>query len=418
MKFRRGCALLLAGSFFCCGCAVGRVKSGVTIGGVEVGGLTYAEAEARVREELEARYLPLVVRTPAGDFSAALDYSDDVGALVRSARRGETYEPRVTREWADAEARLEEICAANARESEDARLTFSADGFSYEEGKRGVACDYGALLSDCVEALKGEGTEISLRCRETEPRVGVEELKARTAPLSEFSTGYDVSNAARAGNIALAASRLTGTVIEAGEIFSFNECVGARTRENGFGEAPVIYDGEFVQGVGGGVCQASTTLFGAALRAGLEIVESHPHSLAVGYVPPSEDAMVSSSSDLVLRNPFPTPVYLLGGAEDGRVHFAFYGLRGEIAYTVESAVLSRVPPPAAQIVEGKQNRTLRAAKEGIVSESYLLAYGKDGVLLSRTRIRRDVYAPVRGILERVPAPDTPETILSSEDETP
>lgn len=90
----------------------------------------------------------------------------------------------------------------------------------------------------------------------------------RTQKLSSFSTRFDASKTARVHNISLACERIAGSVLEPGEIFSFNETVGLRTRENGFLDAPVIVAGEFVSGTGGGVCQASTTLMGAALRAG------------------------------------------------------------------------------------------------------------------------------------------------------
>lgn len=97
-------------------------------------------------------------------------------------------------------------------------------------------------------------------------------------------------------NIALAAEKINGCILADGEEFSFNGRVGARTESNGFLSAPIILEGDFVEGVGGGVCQASTTVYNAALLAGMEITEQHPHSLRVGYVEPSFDAMVSGKN--------------------------------------------------------------------------------------------------------------------------
>ncbi len=405
MKYMKMIALLLAGSFFLGGCAGGTVRRGVKVNGIDVGGMEYGAAAEKVRKTLE--YLPLTVISPAGEEEVSLDYSDDLEIFLRDAKRNASLSVMVRREWVNMEKELLAVCEKNAREAKGAELLFSADGFTYTPEVSGVACDYEKLLSDAEEALRSGGTQVVLFCHEVIPAVTVEKLKERTRPLSSFSTRFDEKNSPRAHNIALAAERISGTTIEPGGEFSFNTCVGKRTRENGFEEAAVIYDGEFVQGVGGGVCQASTTLFGAALRAGLTIMESHAHSLSVGYVKPSEDAMVSEYSDLKIKNPHPYPVYLLGKAEGGEVKFSFFGMPDGKRCEVESRVLCEIDPPPAEVIEGMQSRTIRAAKKGIRSESYLVVYEGEKEL-SRTLIRRDTYAPVQGIEEIVPTPLVPE----------
>ncbi len=411
MKYMRMIALLLAGSFFLGGCG-GKIRRGVEVNGVKVGGMTYAEGAKLVRDALV--YLPLTVRTPDGEFFAELDYSDDVDSLLRGAKRDGKYTATVRREWIALEEVLDMVCRDHAKEGKDAQLVFGADGFGYIPETNGISCDYHKLVADAVLALKEGKTEIALSCREVSPEVTEEKLRARTRLLATFSTKYDPSNGPRSRNIALAAERISGTEIESGEEFSFNGKVGKRTAENGFEEANVILEGDFVPGVGGGVCQTSTTLFGAALRAGLTVTESRPHSLSVGYVPPSQDAMVSEYSDLKFVNPYPYPVYLLGRAEDGVVEFSFYGMPDGLRYEVESEVLFRLEPPPARVVEGSEDRTLRAGKAGLASESYLLVYDALGNLRSRTLIRRDTYACVQGVEERASAPP-PEEILSEEE---
>lgn len=404
-------ALLLAGSFFLGGCGGGRVKRGVVVNGIDVGGLSYAEAERTVRETLV--YPPLKLKTPAGEIDCPIDYRDDLPAVLRAAKRGGRYEATVSREWIFMEEFLDMVCRNHVKEPRDAALQFDRNGFLYTPGESGAACDYHALLEDVSAALEGGETEVELPVYEVAPAVTEEDLRARTQPLASFSTRYDASNGPRSRNIALAVSLLSGSVLESGEELSFNAAVGKRTRENGFEEAAVIQDGEFVRGVGGGVCQASTTLFGAALRAGLTVTESRPHSLSVGYVPPSQDAMVSEFSDLKLKNPYPYPVYLLGEAREGQVSFTFYGLPDGLRYEVESRVLFRVDPPSVKIVEGRENRVVRQERAGLASESYLVVYDGETVR-ARTLIRRDTYACVQGIEERVPAPASPDEILSEE----
>lgn len=404
-KRKRVLALLLAGSFFFCLGAAGRVREGVCINGVNVGGMSYAEAEKAVRERIASELAPLTIKAPFGEYVLQyphLSFTDNVKKLVKEAGKGAQLTASVERVVVDLEEQLLAICAQNARPPVDAALTFTAEGFSYAREREGVCCDYARLQREVLRALKeGEGA-VTLHVRGVRPRVTEADLRARTQLLSAFETAFDGGNAARAHNIRLAAERLSGSVIAPGQLLSFNECVGKRTAENGFLPAPVIVGGEYVAGTGGGVCQVSTTLFNAALLAGLEVAESHAHSLSVAYVPPSLDAMVSEYSDLRLKNPFSYPIYVLARAGERGVRVSLYGKPTGIRYRTESSILRRISPPPEEVRAGERDCVLRAAKAGIMSESYLCAYDEGGALLSRTRIRRDRYGAVRGIREEAP----------------
>ena len=207
-------------------------------------------------------------------------------------------------------------------------------------------------------------------------------LSEGEALLSSCTTYFSEENVGRAHNIRLAAERISGIVLSPRESFSFNAAVGERTEENGFSEAPVIERGEYVPGTGGGVCQVSSTLFHAALEGGLRVSESHPHSLSVSYLPPSLDAMVSKWSDLKLLNARPSPVRMEAEAKNGALTVRLYGTPDGLRYRAESVTLASLPLP-----EGEEG------KEGLVSESFLCVYGEGGELISRTRVRKDVYAP-------------------------
>lgn len=388
---RGAIALLLAGSALF---SLGKVKPDVVIDGVDVGGLPYAEAERRVREELSERLAPLVVHSPARTLvlSEELSVTDNAADLVRQAKAGERLSLSYTRNWESAERVLWDLCAENTKEAVDARLDFSASGFVYHPETKGVACDYHALLADVGRALP-EGGDVFLKRFLVSPAVTEQTLRERTKELASASTCFDGGNLSRRHNIALAASRIAGTVLPPHGEFSFNERVGKRTEENGFRPAAVILNGEFVPGVGGGVCQASTTLYLAALRAGLSVTEARAHSLAVSYAPPSLDAMVSETSDLKFVNPYDTPVYLLSEMGKDSVTFRIFGLRDGRRYETESRILGYIEPPEPILAESGT----RAEKRGIVSESYLVVYeGNERIL--RTRLRKDRYSPVRGIV--------------------
>lgn len=396
-------ALLLAGSLFLCAGWMGKVREDVVIGGAEVGGMSYAEAERTVREALRSRNVPFVLHTPNADLYPGIVFADDVAQLVRRAKRGARAEVSVRRYWPDAELFVAEACRMNTCAPVDAQLVFSRKGFEYVPERAGVSCDYARSLRTALAALEEGKGSASLVTGVWNAAVTVRDLKARTQRLSSFTTYFDAQKTARVHNISLACERIAGSVLQPGETFSFNAAVGERTAENGFMEATVILEGAFVSGVGGGVCQASTTLMGAALRAGLSVTESRPHSLSVGYVPPSLDAMVSQASDLKFSNPYSFPVYLMAHTAANAVTFEVYGKPDGNRYVPESCVLYRIPPPAAEIVEGEEERVVRAEREGLASESYLAVYDARGALLSRRRLRRDRYACVQGIYQVVRA---------------
>jgi len=147
----------------------------------------------------------------------------------------------------------------------------------------------------------------------------------RDKRIGSYTTYYNAGNRKRAHNITLAANSINNVVIFPDEMFSFNRTLGPRTSARGYKPAPVIVQGELSEGVGGGICQVSSTLFNAADRAGLDIVERYSHSRKVPYVLPGRDATVSwGGPDFVFRNPYNQPVLIRAHAANGRVYVSIY----------------------------------------------------------------------------------------------
>ncbi len=215
--------------------------------------------------------------------------------------------------------------------------------------------------------------------------------------MTAYTTYFSQNDGGRCENIAIAAKFIDGVTIQPYGEFSFNQTVGRRTAEAGFREAKIIVNGEYVEGVGGGVCQVSTTLYNAALKAGLTVVEYHPHSLRVSYVAPSRDAMVSSHSDLRFINPHAFPIYLSAQAEKGAIRVEFFGKKQNVRYEIVSQILEEIAPPPDIVKEGEREEVLRFPQKGIESEMYLECYQGER-LLSRKRLRRDIYRPIQGII--------------------
>lgn len=215
--------------------------------------------------------------------------------------------------------------------------------------------------------------------------------------MSSYTTYYSTEDRGRCANIAEAARLIDNVTIQPYGEFSFNQTVGRRTEEAGFQRAKIIVNGEYVLGVGGGVCQVSTTLYNAALKSGLTVTEFHAHSLRPSYVAPSRDAMVSGESDLKLFNPHSHPVRLSAQAFEGGVRVSFSGRKLTERYEITSNILEEIPPPAPIIKEGDGEKILRSPKNGAKSEAYLERYVGDK-LVSRKRLRFDEYRPVQGII--------------------
>ncbi len=230
--------------------------------------------------------------------------------------------------------------------------------------------------------------------------------------MSSYVTYYSKEDAGRCENIAIAASLIDGACVQAYGEFSFNATVGKRTEEAGFQQAKIIVNGEYVSGVGGGVCQVSTTLYNAALKAGLTVAEYHPHSLRVSYIPPSRDAMVSTGSDLKLFNPYAFPVFLSAQIFEGGIRVAFFGKNEGYRYEITSRTLGEISPPEPIIKEGDRDEIIRPPKNGVRSEAYLEKY-KGEQLLFRKKLRTDEYRPVQGIIAKKITNTTKKTAYSS-----
>ncbi|MGO4886813.1 VanW family protein [Anaerobacillus sp. MEB173] len=175
------------------------------------------------------------------------------------------------------------------------------------------------------------------------PKVDREILaNIRTQKIGEYVTYFNSRNKMRANNILLAVEAINNQVVFPGETFSFNKVLGNRTKEKGYLPAPVIIKGKVYQGVGGGICQVSSTLFNAVDKAGVEILERYSHSKRVPYVPPGRDATVSwYGPDFIFRNSHNQPILIRA--------FMYHGM---VIVTVHSSdVINYDPRKVPNVIE-------------------------------------------------------------------
>ncbi|WP_083964020.1 VanW family protein [Shimazuella kribbensis] len=165
------------------------------------------------------------------------------------------------------------------------------------------------------------GKEMQVPVQILKPSLKTKELKKlKEKLLSSYTTYYNNSIYNRSHNVELSTKAIDHIVVMPGETFSFNQTVGQRTIGRGYKEAKIIVKGEYSEGIGGGICQTSSTLFNSIDRANLEIIERKSHSREVPYVPKKRDATVSwGGPDFKFKNHRKSPIIIVSEAKNGQV---------------------------------------------------------------------------------------------------
>lgn len=252
------------------------------------------------------------------------------------------------------------------------------------------------------EYLKnGVFEDIPLKVEIVEPRVKSEDFPDFSQKLAAYETPLD-NNENRRKNIKLASQKLNGHIVKEGEVFSFNDTVGKVTASAGYKKAPIIENLRYSLGLGGGICQVSTTLYQAALRSGLEIKERSNHSRPVTYVPLGFDAAISYDQlDLKFKNSKDFSIIITAVVGD-QLRISIYGeepLDKEIEVVSEkiATISPRVKEkPDPELPEG-ESKIIQEGRQGYRVKVYRLMLEK-GKEVGRKAVSTDVYHPVEKIL--------------------
>lgn len=241
---------------------------------------------------------------------------------------------RLTATYSDDKLRskLSAITASLARAPKNASLTLSPKGnIEHHMALTGRQADTSALYDTVAPKLSALALTVrtEIPVEETEPVITDDALASIDGVLASYHTQYTPGN--RGHNITLAAGKLNGTLVKPNDIFSFNDTVGLRTAAAGYKVAGVILDGQLADGIGGGVCQVSSTLYNAILLAGLTPTARTSHALPSAYCPPGLDATVADGQiDLQFRNQLAHSVYLLTNADGHTLTVYILGTRADL----------------------------------------------------------------------------------------
>ena len=244
----------------------------------------------------------------------------------------------------------------------------------------------------------------------TKAEISVDDLGKEAFPylISRYSTKYDASNRNRSTNLKIAAEKINGKVLMPGEEFSFNKIVGKRTVEAGYKEAAIYADGGVVDGLAGGICQISSTLYNSVLMANLQIAERRNHTFTTSYVPAGRDAtVVWGTTDFRFINSRTYPIKIEATVNNGIVEFKIYGMQEEVEYEVKILPVRTKSIP--YITSYEEDATIFPGQQIVKQAGHagckVTTYKElriNGEIVFKEPISNDTYKPMRAIIKVAP----------------
>ncbi len=356
-----------------------KIETGIYVEDIDVSGLTRDEAEKEI-EDYVASFGGAQITLHAPEDGEIIASAADLGLkwgnreildeAVSFGRDGDVlqcykelqdlqYNNKVFRVRFDFDKNkirslIEENAEQYDQEAVNATLQKTENGFEVTEGQTGRVIDRDGTTDAVYDYLTGDwdgsACDLDMQVEVSEPQGKTEDLEKVKDVLGTFTTSYSTSGGSRSANVANGCSLINGHTLYPGEEFSAYEAVSPFTEDNGYHMAGSYLNGQVVDSLGGGICQVSTTLYNAVLRAELEVTERYNHSMIVTYVDPSADAAIAESSgkDFKFRNNLDYPIYIEGyTTPEKQITFTIYGVETrdsnrEVVY--ESEVLERTEP--------------------------------------------------------------------------
>lgn len=409
---------------------------GTTVDGVDVSDMTLNDAMTYWQDNIESRYASRTAKLDNGNTVSAqeLGYTSDYAMVLSNAwnagRVGsleERYEAISNRQNEPVAYTVSRVPYNDLAVDQYVRMVaqqvnkpvteasiksfdLSSFKFVFSDPQPGSRLDEDALKKSIKQALDAGGGDVQLVTSAVQPTTSKEAVASQYGMIASAITNASSSSSNRLQNIKLSMQYINGTCLKPGETFSFNKVVGERTKARGFKEATAYSSGEVTEQVGGGICQVSTTLFNAAVKADLNIVERHNHSLTVAYVDLGKDAAVNwGSQDLRFTNNTNDDIYICCYlTNDKRVRFGIFGklLKNGETITVEGVTTGTIQyeteyQMSGLLLSGEQ-QVIQTGKNGYTAEAYKIRWDASGNQISRELLCKSRYMSKKQIIQYGP----------------
>ena len=403
------------------------IKEGIYIENINVGGMTAKEAEKAVAKEVKLKTETKVslqigskvVDTTLGELGyewlnkGIVDEAISTGKTGNIIKRYEEelylkkkskkYDLKIALNEKKLKSNIEKICEPFESMPKNASLKATGNGFQVVPGKEGVVIDLDTTIKGFKEQVykKWDGSEsISFvtTTKVAKPKYTTEDCeKVSNTPMGSYTTYFSTGVVNRNLNIKNGAEKINGSVIYPGESYSCNEHLVPWTEDNGWKPAGTYVDGGVSDSLGGGICQVSSTLYNALLKAEIKITERYPHSMAVSYVPLSADAALAGDyKDLVFENNTDAPIYIQGIYTEGAITFNVYGhdtrKKGHSVKYVSKTISTTPIKTKTQKDSTKSEgyREVIPGHVGYVAELYKITY-ENGKEVSKELVHTSTY---------------------------
>ncbi len=410
-----------------------KILDGVSVNGVNIGGLTFAEAYDKIMEHDKTILAQSIITLNFEGSEEVLTF-EDIGvspniqqAIEQASVLGKTngvlsyfrayfdvkksgynFKTQIIINENLLAAKVDELSEKYLIQPKNAQISFHPDAkniFDIEPEQQGRKIDKESLTEKLKEIVNKRSINqtIDINFLPIEPEKNSIDLEKNTALIGYCTTTLtDDDN--RNTNIRLLGKELNGLTLLPGEIFSINETAGERTEEKGYKPAPAITNGNtLILDYGGGICQVAGTLYNALLMTDLEIVERNKHSWPSNYLPLGQDAMVTwPDKDLKFKNTHDGPVFIKAEIVDDNLIVEVYGAKPAdgVEITVHTEIVETEEPPSPVIRKddtlklGKRV-TVITARDGYITMTYRY-YMKDDVQIKEELICRTHYRPIQG----------------------
>ncbi|QBD84104.1 hypothetical protein EQG73_01790 [Clostridium tetani] len=405
---------------------------GITVGNEDISGKTLEEGRKIIKEKYANKLLnkKITVKIPEGEYSItfdkiegkydidnslkkAYDYGKDSNAfskyrIIKKAEK-KPFELMFSYNEKKVIDFINDVEKKVNKDATNAKLIKKGENFNIIPESVGKKLNKEKLQKDILTNINGDISKdlvVNGEVKNVQAKVTSDKLTSVNSLIASFGTNYaNISSQQRANNIRLSTESINGTVLMPGEVFSFNGAVGERTADRGYQAASVIIGNQVEDGLGGGICQTSSTLYNAALKANLKSVERAHHTLPSSYIPLGRDATVDwENIDYKFRNDYSFPIYIEGLTQNGEVRFNIYSHSSvkNRRYEITTDVYENLPTDTKTIQDANLSKgtteVVQKPYQGFKVKVYRNIYENEK-FINKELISNDFYRPIQGIIK-------------------